>query len=352
MNFKNAVIVLGAGASRGAKVVGGKTPPLDIEFLSTAARYFQGKKARGPNREAVKAWKSLKAHLKGAGLGFNEVRDWRLEQLSTFLEARASLRGVQLGQGRPRDFAAALDALKMLVCHVLRAEGGSRPCLFHRALFALVQPSAVISFNYDLIADQSMLSSKLLNWRSKLYRGAAYADVPTDNGSKYVQVSARPREQGTPLLKLHGSMNWEKLRRGDGFRLSGCKLPGVADGLFEYKQVPRKPYIVPPIAAKIQITQSALRERWRSAVHHLHKARTWVIWGYSFPGTDTISQVLFRAALAKNRRPKRVLVINPDASVASRVRVVCRKVEVSHYLSIERLLLDEGALPLNKVAMT
>jgi hypothetical protein len=344
MSLRHAVIVLGAGASKGARVSGGKTPPLDADFLTAAAAYFRGKQARGTHKEAVRAWTSFKSHLKSAGLDFKEVKDWRLEQLSTFLEARSSLQGLQLGRGRPREFKDALDALKILVCHVLRAEGGTRPCELHQRLFEHVRPSAVLSFNYDLIADQSMLQSGLLDWRTEQYRGATHAEVPTEKGSKYIRVSATPGNGEIPLLKLHGSMNWEKKRRGDGYRLSGCHLPGNDHVLLDYQRVPEKPYIVPPVAAKIQIAQQALRGRWRSAVHHLHDAPSWIIWGYSFPATDTISQVLFRTALTRNRKSKPVLVVNPDASVAGRVQAVCRKVKVRYYPSIERLLLDEGVL--------
>ena len=343
MKVRDAVVVLGAGASKGARVAGGKTPPLDFEFLSSAADYFRGKHARGKDKGKVKAWKELKTHLTGAGLKFAEIKHWRLEQLSTFLEARASLRGVQLGRGRPRDFAEALEALKVLICYVLQQEGGTSPCELHKKLFSLIQPSAVISFNYDLIADQSMLDAGLLYWKSMTYRGAIHVSVPTERGVAYKQVYAGSASSDVPLLKLHGSMNWEKKQRGDGFRLSGCLLPSTDNRIFTYQRVPRQPYIIPPIAAKIEIKQAELRERWRSAIRHLHDAPAWVIWGYSFPLTDTISQVLFRTALSRNRKEKPVLVINPDASVAGRVKEVCRKVKVQHYPSVERFLLDNNA---------
>jgi hypothetical protein len=134
------------------------------------------------------------------------------------------------------------------------------------------------------------------------------------------------------------------LRRGDGFRLSGCRLPENDRQPFNYLRVPTNPYIIPPVAAKIEIKQAQLRLRWGQAVRHLHDAPGWIMWGYSFPPTDTISQVLFRTALARNRKPKPVIVINPDASVANRVVEVCRKVTVKHYSSIERFLMDEDVL--------
>jgi hypothetical protein len=345
MRFRNAVIVLGAGASKGARVTGRRTPPLDAEFLTSAADHFRGKHARGRDREKVKAWNEFKSHLNGAGLRFDEIKIWRLEQLSTFLEARASLKGLQLSRGRPRDFAEALEALKVLICYVLQFAGGTRSCELHKKLFDVVKPSAVISFNYDLIADQSMLEAGLLDWKAVAYRGATHISVPNNGRVIYRRIQTGVASGNVPLLKLHGSINWEKQRRGDGFRLAGCELPENNDRIFRYSRVPARPYIVPPVAAKMEITQAKLRRHWRSAIKLLHEAPAWIIWGYSFPVTDTISHVLFRTALSRNRKKKPVLVINPDTFAATRVTDICRKVKVEHYPSIERFLLDNNSLP-------
>ena len=345
MGFRRAVIVLGAGASKGARLVGRRTPPLDVEFLGTAAAYFAGKRARGTGRAQVKVWNDFKKHLASAGLTFSEIRTWRLEQLSTFLEARASLRGMQLRRGRPNDYAKALECLKVIVCHVLRVEGGTRSCELHKMLFELISPQAILSFNYDLIADQSLAELGLLDWRASQYRCARFAASVNDEGTTaYVPIYPTRHDGSVPLLKLHGSMHYEKLLRGEGYRLCGVSLPSTDRDGFRYIEVPKHPYIVPPVAAKIDIRQLALRERWYSALDYLHEAPSWIIWGYSFPTTDTISQVLFRTALTNNRKPKPVLVVNPDAAVAARVREVCRKVMVEQYPSIERLLLDENRI--------
>jgi hypothetical protein len=101
---------------------------------------------------------------------------------------------------------------------------------------------------------------------------------------------------------------------------------------------------VPPVASKIQIAQPELGKQWKAAVKLLKDAPSWVIWGYSFPPTDTIAHVLFRTALARHRKAKPVLVLNPDSGVAGRVKDVCRKVRVERYGSVERFLLDEQRL--------
>jgi hypothetical protein len=303
-------------------------------------------KRSGPRRASVQAWKAFQSHLRSAGLNFSEVRQWRLEQLSTFLEARASLRGMQLEQGRPRDYAKALDSLKAMVCHALVAEGGTRSCELHKLLCEASKPKAVISFNYDLIADQSLAELGALNWRDEQYRGARFAALPAENSNKLYYKGIYPTrgEKGVPLLKLHGSIHYAKLDRGTGFRLSGAHLPTDSNSGFKYELVPDEPYLIPPIAAKIEIKQKELRSRWYDALDYLHEAPAWIIWGYSFPVTDTISQVLFRTALARNKKSKPVIVVNPDYSTVKRVQDVCRKVSIEHYPSMEKLLMDHGKI--------
>jgi hypothetical protein len=261
------------------------------------------------------------------------------------LEARSHLKGLQLGQGRPREHARALELLKIVVCHVLQLEGGTKTCELHKRLFAEVDPTAVISFNYDLIADQSLLALNKLNWHGADYKCATHALVPSDNGRiSYKLIRRQADRDRVPLLKLHGSIHYEQLRRGTGFRLSGVQLPSGATPTFTYEKVPKVPYLIPPVASKIEIKQQELRDRWYAALDHLHDAPLWIVWGYSFPQTDTISQVLFRTALARNRKKKPVLIVNPDSLVARRVEDVCVKVRTEHYASMERLLFELGAM--------
>ena len=293
----------------------------------------------------MRAWREFQKHLGKAGLKYQEIKSWRLEQLSTFLEARSNLRGLQLSAGRPREYAQALAKLKEVVGHTLLLCGGTRPCKLHRMLFESIKPKGVISFNYDLIADQTLLEMGRLNWRRAYYRGSEFARVVSDRGVSYSRRigSARVR-RSIPLIKLHGSIHWQKLKRGGGYRISGCRLPEDHNETFQLVYVPQPPYLIPPVAAKIEIKDVALRKRWYLAVGHLHKARTWIIWGYSFPQTDTIAQVMFRTALSRNRRPKRVIVVNPDVSTENRVMDVCRKVKVEQFSSMETFLVELGVL--------
>ena len=341
MKYSGAVIILGAGASKGARLVGRKTPPLDTEFLQATSKMFSRLRANGNNKERVIVWNAFKNHLKRAGLKFDDIKDWRLEQLSTFLEARANLKGLQLNVGRPRDHTQALHSLKRLVAHVLRSSGGGQTCLLHRLLLQAVRPKAIISFNYDLIVDQTLLELNWLNWSKVDYCGSKVARVLNANGNLYYrQIHAARLKFAVPLVKLHGSINWERMSRKDGYRLSGVRLPESGRNTFELDSIPGNPFLIPPVASKIEIKEGVLRKHWNLAVDYLHHASSWVIWGYSFPQTDTISQVLFKTALTQNRKPKPVIVVNPDAMVVERVKEVCQKVSIDHYVSMESLLLD------------
>lgn len=335
--FRGHAVILGAGASKGASV-GGISPPLDAEFLDTAHRL---RSRRGRSDDAGRTWREFVKRLRLAGLDEKKVRHWRLEQLSTYLEARANMPSLQHSVGRPADYSMALQALNQVICWTLARANGARGCVLHRQLFSLVRPSCVVTFNYDLVADESLLALQQLCWQRASYAGNSLV-IRGANG-KYKRPRPRvPRGSSAPLLlKLHGSINWAAHKRAGGFSLVADRLPG--DSL-AHSAPPEHPLVVPPVAAKMDIRRGALRSIWKEAAKNLRTAPGWIIWGYSFPQTDTVTHVLCRTALARNRKPKPIVVINPDYSVSDRVSDALEKVRIRRWGSIERFLLDHGAL--------
>lgn len=337
-------VVIGAGASKGALLPSGSgTPPLDAEFLTVARQLRPFKRRPGSRvlRTHYSVWASFNEFLDRAGLAYDEVDGWRLEQLSTFLEARATLTGLQLAQGRPVQFRHALEKLKGVVSSVLAQRGGLNSCEMHRRLFSGEDVSAVLSFNYDLIADKTLFGLGWLKWDAKTYRGASQMRSLTKTGksTRLVDVPRFRNGKYIPLFKLHGSMNWERDSDNEhGHRLAGI-VPSDDGEKFPSLFQPKVPLIIPPIAAKVEVP-SELSSVWKAGLNSLYDASRWLFWGYSFPPTDTIAQVLFRTALERNRSHKPVVVVNPDYSVAKRVKDICRKVKVSYYPSIERYLIE------------
>ena len=337
--MRRFAIILGAGASHGALGTK-KRPPLDTDFLATARRVLckSGRRDLG----AV-AWGDLREALEAAGLRESDVIKGRLEHLSTYLEARVNMPGIQHGAGRPADYAKALTALLRVICFTLVRTGGTEACPLHRALFELVEPSCVLTFNYDLIADQSIQALNRLSWYGKSYCGSSIS-VNAATQKRYLRPPPIKRLRNViPLMKLHGSIHWQAHKRGGGFNLWLDEIP---DASLIYSTPPDRPLVVPPVAAKMTIQKGSLRRFWSQAAKHLREAPGWIIWGYSFPKTDTVTHMLCREALTSNRRPKPVIVINPDPGVAENVKASLRKIRVLHWVSVERFLLDHHKLKL------
>lgn len=340
--FDEYAVILGAGASLGASV-GQTTPPLDAEFLAVAHRVlFLGKrKKRDPDKSA---WNRLCKALKTAGIRGFDPAEYRLEQLSTYLEARANMPSLQHKAGKPADYEKALEELAHVICRTLVKTNGTKPCPLHRALFDLVNPACVVTFNYDLIADQTLFSMNRLSWTRLSYAGTSL-NISPPGGTPYTrQVPDKRPHNAIPYLKLHGSINWQSHKKRGGFSLTLSEMPGTRLEL-PYADPPTDPMVVPPVAAKVDIRSGAVRDLWKSAAASLRTAPGWIIWGYSFPPTDTVTQVLCRTALGKNTKPKPVIVINPDFEVSSRVKRLLNNVRIKNqWSSVERFLFDANKL--------
>ncbi len=338
IKLKNYSIILGAGASKGADV-GDRSPPLDSEFLSQAFSLFN-KSGRGA--AGISDWRDLKKKLKSAGIKTDaSLKRMKLEQLSTYLEARANMPALQHSAGKPAKYSKAMTALAQVICRTLEATNGTRHCPIHESLFKLTNPTCIITFNYDLIADQTLVGMNKLAWHKKIYCGGS---LRIFRGSRsYTQSRPNRRSRGcVPLLKLHGSMNWVAHQRGGNHSLY---TRGPSEKDIRYPSPPPHPLIVAPVASKIEIRKDSLLDIWKEAGRLLRKSPGWIIWGYSFPDLDTVTRVLFRTAIARNRKPKPVIVINPDAGVVDRIKdTLGDKVRVRHFPSIERLLLEQRVL--------
>lgn len=335
--FDGYAVILGAGASFGASV-GRTAPPLDGPFLAVARQVLK------KNSADKKAWRKLVGSLEKAGIRDQDISNYRLEQLSTYLEARANMPSLQAKVGKPADYTKALEQLSQVICRTIEQTNGTKSCPIHRAVFDRVNPGCVITFNYDLIADQTLLAMDKLSWSKKEYAGSSLIIQPS-SGKPYNSKKPKHRlPDAIRYLKLHGSINWQAHKKGDGFSLTLGGLPDTSKQ-FYYPGPPEDPMVVPPVAAKMQIRRGAIRELWSSASTALRTAPGWIIWGYSFPLTDTVTQVLCRTALAKHKKPKPIIVINPDMGVSERIRGVLQKVRVrNHWSSVERFLLDAEAI--------
>ena len=343
--FNKACLIVGAGASKGAQVSGVRTPPLDAEFLRVAKNLFGGKgNAKGLKKEGRAEWKGLLDSLKGIGIKADVLPSWRLETLATYLEARSQVK-FENKSGRPEKYSNLLESLNRIVCYVLSLNGGLDTCPIHESMIANIKPNSIVSFNYDLILDQTLHKMGKLNWASHQYSPSPTASTREKQKfttKRWLKNKRRPTQAGIPLYKLHGSMHWQKKAKDELHYIAGVKnFP--PDSKFEYVKPPERPFIIAPVAAKISIPE--LQNVWKEAHKSLRAASCWIIWGYSFPQTDTITSVLLKTCVkdAKGKQ-KRVIIINPDYTVSARVKALLDKVKVEQFSSASDFLLKYGCL--------
>jgi len=171
-------------------------------------------------------------------------------------------------------------------------------------------PLAIITFNYDMGLDYA------------LYKSGVPLSYGLDNAP------------GTPLLKLHGSLNWARCEvcgptpwvlsdfftdfdwRPRSQSLGSATLTiGSRLGDFQHhgKPVAPEPVIVPPTWNKLQYHQ-ALSPVWRRAAKELSEARNIFVIGYSLPPTDSFFRDFYGLGSVGSEILERFWVFNPLAS--------------------------------------
>lgn len=150
---------------------------------------------------------------------------------------------------------------------------------------------AVITFNYDTSVEQ-------------LFFGHFYYPLLSDQ-------SASGR---FPLLKLHGSLNWQFQRRPDAQIIT--PLTKVAEIEYENQSAYKQPEVIGPTFFKQEInmdTQQDLRGRfykrlWALSWDTLRNADHLIFVGFSFPPTDFHAAALFRTAHLSGTGFRRVVL--------------------------------------------
>jgi len=94
--------------------------------------------------------------------------------------------------------------------------------------------------------------------------------------------------------------------------LSAIDLPDHGKAQIDDKNVYSMPLIVPPVKDKRYLRYGKLLSTlWGKAQISLENCDELYIIGYSFPTTDIVSKQLFKDAIAKNKKLKYVVIINP-----------------------------------------
>jgi hypothetical protein len=181
--------------------------------------------------------------------------------------------------------------------------------------------ASIITFNYDIALDFA------------LYRA-----------DKDVDYCLNHSNNGTKLIKLHGSMNWGRCKECDhiipyylnnyindhrwdlydkkfvlldiSHKLSMLSKYHNHNGQADYDAIP---VIVPPTWNKTTY-HSNLSNVWNKAAKELSEARNIYVFGYSLPESDSFFRYLFALGTMGDSRLRRFWVFDPDETGAIKER--------------------------------
>ena len=171
--------------------------------------------------------------------------------------------------------------------------------------------TAFVSLNYDLLIDNSL--------RNVMNAEPDYAVTFRQNQNL---CQTGPQNAATPLLKVHGSLNWLYCPTCNALDLfPGEKIvseiahnPGrmPCDSCTE----PRVPIVIPPTFFKV-MSNFYLQQVWKRTEELLTKADHIIFCGYSFPDADLHLKYLLKRAEINRREyapPPEIFIVNEHTS--------------------------------------
>ncbi len=319
---EQAVVVLGAGATRGASFtesLPGALPPLNGDFFTQAQRL-----------SALKRQDLLPDLIENTVRLFGTNFSLTMEDFLTHVEHLTNIFADYRLQGRPADnpYPRMREQFMQVLAALLDESIGRRPaCTYHGTLVdALSVRDTVISFNYDWLLDETLRARGQGKWDPRFgYGVAAYTKGPRGRGTEYWACSDPTGEyvdypgESITVLKMHGSMNW--------FPVPQDREPPVLQlrqrwwhqrGGLDFE-------IVPPEWNK-PIRSGIYKHIWRKARQTLRETTCLTIIGYSLPATDLPAQALFMVDTHQRRQAaamlKHLVLVNPDRIARARIRSV------------------------------
>lgn len=215
----------------------------------------------------------------------------------------------------------------------------------------------VITFNHDLVIENAVARMPRVStgWcLTSLYDEPDFDLLyARENVPKFPHCTEDkcPHSPPLKLLKLHGSLNWGVRSLSKEPKL-GTLFPGPTRKIFlldrRLMSDPQKmlsgtkkgrstwylwPLVVPPIYDKHRVTGMGILERqWQAADRAIGKTHRLILIGYSLPDADVVATQMLRRAFLENRNLDVVDCINPDATLAGKLkeRLSCPVVRLFH----------------------
>jgi hypothetical protein len=290
---RKTLVILGAGATRGASFVEGSAlpPPVDRDFFRILQMSETGRSEKGRN---------LLEHVRGV---YGPALDVGMETVFTNLNASATFsEQLKVDPGPVVKWPKRLiEAFNVVLPRLLKETIGSSGCEFHDLVAnKLGVIDCVISLNYDCVIDRALSEHA----GSRFAAGREGYGVEISSGAdawKGTAPGPTPKNS-IELLKLHGSLNWGQ---------ASVPLELRTD---IYKQVALG-VIQPPLTNK-PVENEPFATIWRNARKSVRTARRLILIGYSMPIADGLVRSLLSTDLKTVLRE--VIVVEPDAGTRDR----------------------------------
>lgn len=311
------VILLGAGATRGAFKDQVVPPPLDQDFFDIAGQIA----GRGTRRLATRVIKDVfDLYGRASGVG--------LEQYFRDIETRAEIGRFAKSKNKPKGWERRQHDLEELIrrvlvhttCELDKGPAKVRNSEVHRDILGHVRAAdTLITFNYETVIEESF-PDNTLDWTpgdgyGVDASGRTHAWAESWRSKRNVDSRVKSRVH---LLKLHGSRNWTL------YKTNKVRLKPRPYVVRSRSGVPvfDKCSILPPGWHK-RIDKNPYRQLWREARLKLEGCSSLAIIGYSLPDTDLLAKALFSevSRLRATRRQflEHLYVADPTESVRNRL---------------------------------
>ena len=297
---RKTVIVLGAGATRGAFShvnVHRKRlkAPLNGDFFSVADTFARAHTAGGFRSSLLRLRKVFRSELPVRGVPTMEEAFSLLYVSKDFPEIYRSGHGRQRSAGTRREIR---DFLKLAIGTLVTISRLAKNTLYDELASLVENSETVITLNYDTLLDSALATA---GWNPQV--GYCLSGSASKFRWKIPKSTLNVRYRGVKLLKLHGSLNW--FARGSYRQLGrvfDSKPTRIADPARMNEMNGFIRQIVPPIYGKF-FAHKHWQQIWTRAYEDLLQAETIVVVGCSLVDTDFHLRALFGRVVA-NRRSK------------------------------------------------
>ncbi len=316
------LVVLGAGATRGASFVNEKPgiclPPLDSDFFTQLQR-INSKVYNDIINDIITDMVELFGHNFRVTMedAFSTIENTLRIVETTHKEGLLSTkRLLSMRKNLVSSVAAVLR--ESLIDHTNNSE--MKPCIYHNELIRCLQHhDVIISLNYDCLVDEALKRNGYDKWYSRygyclpLPKGRNSKLQGEENWNHTNATNPSQKDNTILLFKLHGSMH---------FRSDDGKIIQLSPEPYPEKKIDQI-MIIPPVPNK-RFDEGVFGLLWKKAANEIYKATDILIIGYSFPQTDIHASSLFRVCLKKESLC-RITIVNPDHEARKRTRSIFQR---------------------------